>query len=172
MQNTPEIDLIIEDDRWSAALPDAEGLTESAIEAAFLGAKYREKVSLSVLLADDGRIRTLNNTFRGKDKPTNVLSFPAEETPVFPGEPRVLGDIALAYDTMLGEAKDGNRPLRNHFLHLIIHASLHLIGYTHESDEEAEHMETLEIAILAGLGVPNPYSEAGDRQTAYGTREP
>lgn len=172
MPTPAKIDLIIEDDRWNAALPDAAALIQSAVEAAFSGANFDEIVSVSVLLADDARIKTLNSTFRGRDKPTNVLSFPAQETPAFPGEPKVLGDIALAFETMQSEADVGNRPLRNHFLHLIVHASLHLIGYTHESDEEAEHMEALEIAILAGLDVPNPYDDAGDRQPAYGTREP
>jgi len=170
MTNT--IDIMVEDPRWTEALPDAQALTEKAVDAALAIADYNQPASLSVLLADDDRIAALNRDFRGLDKPTNVLSFPAVKTPVLPDETPALGDIALAFDTLSREAEDGKRSVRNHFLHLIVHASLHLIGYTHDEDKDAERMEALEIAALAGLGVANPYEQKGDEQTAYGTREP
>jgi probable rRNA maturation factor len=92
--------------------------------------------------------------------------------PAVPGEPRALGDVALAYETVLREAQDAKIAMVDHFQHLIVHASLHLIGYTHEADEEAERMEALEIAALGGLGVSNPYEGGRGEQTSYGTREP
>lgn len=172
MTDSATIDLVIEDPRWAETIPDLEALAERGVAAAFADANFGEAVSLCVMLADDARIQVLNRDFRGMDKPTNVLSFPAEDTPLPPGELRVLGDIALAYDTLLREVNDANKTFRNHFLHLIVHASLHLIGYTHEIDEDAERMEALEIAALRGLDVPNPYEESGDSQITYGTREP
>jgi len=171
MTNKPDIDIIVEDPRWTEALAEAETLTLQAVKAAYAAAEYTQPASLSVLLADDSRVAALNRDFRGLDKPTNVLSFPALETPAHPDETPTLGDIALAFDTLSREAQDGNRPLRNHFQHLIVHASLHLIGYTHDEDEDAERMEALEIAALEGLGVANPYETTGDEQPAYGTRE-
>ena len=172
MTNAPHIDIMVEDSRWSDALPEAEKLAQQAVTAAFEVAARTESTALSVLLTGDGRIAALNRDFRGLDKPTNVLSFPAVETPALPGEIATLGDIALAYDTLSREAFEADKTFRNHFLHLIVHASLHLIGYTHDLDEEAERMEVLEITALAALGVANPYEETGDRQTAFGTREP
>lgn len=167
MTNAPHIDIMVEDPRWQDALPEAEKLTRQAVVAAFEVADHADSSSIGVLLADDRRIAVLNRDFRSIDKPTNVLSFPAVETPVLPGEIAALGDIALAFDTLSREASEADRKFRNHFLHLIVHASLHLIGYTHDLDEEAERMEALEIAALAVLNVSNPY-EGG---TAYGTRE-
>ena len=172
MTSTPHIDVMIEDPRWTDRLPEAEQLTGQAVSAAFEIAKHDGPTAVSVLLADDTRIAALNRDFRGLDKPTNVLSFAAVETPVLPGEIPSLGDIALALDTLSREATDAGLSLRNHFLHLIVHASLHLIGYTHDLDEDAERMEALEIVALGGLGIRNPYEEWGDGHTAYGTREP
>ena len=167
MANAPYIDILVEDPRWTDTVPEADELIQRAVTAAFKVAEHTGSTSLSVLLADDNRIAILNRDFRGIDKPTNVLSFPAVETPDLPGEIPALGDIALAFDTLSREAEVAERTFRNHFLHLIVHASLHLIGYTHDEDEEAEHMEALEIDALAGLGIGNPY----EGETAYGTRE-
>lgn len=172
MRGRSSIDLVIEDPRWTETLPEAEALAERGVAAAFARADFGEEVSLCVMLADDSRIQVLNRDFRGIDRPTNVLSFPSQDTPLLPGEPRMVGDIALAYDTLAREANDANKTFRNHFIHLIVHASLHLIGYTHDMDEDAERMEALEIAALSGLDVPNPYEESGDSQITYGTREP
>ena len=172
MINANHIDIVVEDPRWLDTLPEHEELAHQAVSAAFRVAEYTESTSFSVLLADDGRIAVLNRDFRGLDKPTNVLSFPAVETPEIQGKTPNLGDIALAFDSLFREASEADRTFRNHFLHLIVHASLHLIGCTHDLDEEAERMEAREIRALAELGVANPYEETGDRHTAYGTREP
>jgi len=172
MADNISLDVVTEDNRWTSALSDAQGMAERAITAGFAQSGFSEPVSICVLLTTDAQIQTLNQSYRGKDKPTNVLSFPAEETPSIPGEPRALGDIALAFETLDREAKEANRELSDHFLHLIVHASLHLIGYSHDEDEEAERMEALEIAALTGLGVSNPYEESVGVTANYGTREP
>lgn len=157
MQTNADIDVVIDDPRWAEALPDAVDLAEAAIAAAYAAVDLTESVSLCVLLTDDAAVQVLNRDHRGKDAPTNVLSFPMDSGAPIPGAPRVLGDVALAYETMAREAQDAHRSLRNHFQHLIVHGSLHLIGYTHEADDAAERMESLETAVLASLNVPNPY---------------
>jgi probable rRNA maturation factor len=111
---------------------------------------------LVVLLTDDETVRDLNARFRDKDKPTNVLSFPAPRNPQ--GH---LGDIALAYGTCAREAEEQGKPLAHHLQHLVAHGVLHLLGYDHMSDDEAEAMEGLERVVLAGLGVPDPYQAGG-----------
>jgi probable rRNA maturation factor len=117
---------------------------------------------LAVMLTDDTGIRTLNSNWRGIDKPTNVLSFPALQPTGARREddvPRMLGDIAIAYETMRREADEEQKPFDHHLSHLAVHGFLHLIGYDHENDEDAEEMETLEQKILAQLGIPDPYAE-------------
>ncbi len=172
MTNSVTLEIVTEDDRWLQALPDAETLAERAILSGFTQASYSESVSICVLLTTDSQIQTLNQTYRGKNTPTNVLSFPAQEMPPIPGEPSPLGDIALAYETLEREAKQANLDLRDHFLHLIVHASLHLIGYSHDVDEEADRMEAHEIAALSEIGVSNPYETSTGVTATYGTREP
>lgn len=108
--------------------------------------------TVSVLLTDDVTIQELNRTWRGKDTPTNVLSFPAKAGP----GPALLGDIAIAYETSAQEAKAEGKPFATHLTHLAVHGFLHLLGYDHEAEAEAEAMEELEIAVLKRLGVPNP----------------
>jgi len=117
---------------------------------------------LAVMLTDDAGIRTLNSNWRGIDKPTNVLSFPALQPtgPASPDDaPRMLGDIAIAYETTRREADDEQKPFDHHLSHLAVHGFLHLIGYDHENDGDAETMETLETEILAQLGIPDPYAD-------------
>ena len=116
----------------------------------------RVKYDVTVLLTDDASIQSLNARFRGKDQPTNVVSFPAPESaaPHF-------GDIALAYGVCVREAAAQGKPLQHHLMHLTAHGVLHLLGYDHETDAEAEEMEGMERAILATLGVPDPYAEPG-----------
>ena len=116
----------------------------------------RDKWAVTVLLTDDASIRDLNARFRGKDQPTNVLSFPAPET----AAPH-LGDIALAYGVCAREAEAQGKSLQHHLMHLTAHGVLHLLGYDHETDAEAEEMEGMERAILATLGVSDPYAEPG-----------
>lgn len=116
---------------------------------------------ISVVLSDDEHIRELNKHHRGMDKPTNVLSFPAARTKTATGAPRMLGDIVLAFETVEREATEESKPLENHLSHLVVHGVLHLLGYDHEDDEEAEMMEARERQILSKLGIPDPYAERG-----------
>ena len=151
------VDILIEAGDWG---PEAaiRPLIERAVAAAARsgGIEVPDGAELSVLLTDDAHVRVLNRDYRGKDKPTNVLSFPAAG----PGEPvgPLLGDIALARETALAEALDEDRPVEHHVAHLIVHGLLHLFGYDHEDDDEAEAMERLEAAVLADLGIPDPYA--------------
>jgi probable rRNA maturation factor len=103
-------------------------------------------------------VRELNARDRGQDRPTNVLSFPAE-TEALPGEPRLLGDLALAFATCRREAEEQGKPLAAHLTHLVVHGTLHLLGHDHDADEEAEAMEARERSLLAALGWPDPYAE-------------
>ncbi len=160
--NDHDIDLAVEDDRWDEAIPDLESLVIRAVEAGLAIAPESREGSLevSVLLADDATVQDLNKTWRGKDKPTNVLSFPAAPQPLPPGAPTPLGDVVLAYETMVRESAEQGKPLQNHLAHLLVHGTLHLVGQDHELGEaEAEAMEALEIAALATLGIPDPYAD-------------
>jgi probable rRNA maturation factor len=143
--------------------PDAEAVIDRAIATAaeIVNADLGE-AELAVMLTDDAGIRTLNSNWRGIDKPTNVLSFPALPPTGAGGPddaPRMLGDIAIAYETTRREADDEQKPFDHHLSHLAIHGFLHLIGYDHETDNDAEAMETLEAEILAQLGIPDPYAD-------------
>ena len=147
------IDIEIEDESWSRAVPDAEALAREAAEAALAGERGSQ---VSILFTDDETVRRLNDRFRGKDAPTNVLSFPALENPE-----GFLGDIALAFGVCEREAAEQGKSLAHHLQHLVAHGALHLVGYDHRTDAEAEAMEALEREILSGLGVPDPYAATG-----------
>jgi len=143
--------------------PDAEAVIQRAIAAAaeIVDAEVGE-AELAVMLTDDAGIRTLNSNWRGIDKPTNVLSFPALQPTgaTAPDDaPRMLGDIAIAFETTRKEADDEQKPFDHHLSHLAVHGFLHLIGYDHENDDDAEAMEGLEREILAQLGIPDPYAD-------------
>ena len=143
--------------------PDAEAVIQRAIAAAAEAVEADVgDAELAVMLTDDPGIRTLNSNWRGIDKPTNVLSFPAlqPEGAPKPGDaPRMLGDIAIAYETTRREADAEGKPFEHHLSHLAIHGFLHLIGYDHENDTDAEEMESLETEILEQLGIPDPYAD-------------
>ena len=143
------IDIEIEDAAWTTALPEAEAVALRAARAA-LG---EDGGGVAILLTDDATVADLNLRFRDKPGPTNVLSFPAPENPE-----EHLGDIALAYGVCAREAEEQDKPFAHHLQHLVAHGVLHLLGYDHLQDEEAEEMEARERRILAGLGVPDPYS--------------
>ncbi len=158
----PISEVLVVADCWQAE-PDAEDVIHRAIATA---AEYVAAdvggTELAVMLTDDAGIRTLNSNWRGIDKPTNVLSFPALQPsgPSGPDDaPRMLGDIAIAYETTRREADDEQKPFDHHLSHLVVHGFLHLIGYDHEKDDDAEIMEALEREILSQLGIPDPYAD-------------
>jgi probable rRNA maturation factor len=142
----------VEDPRWDA-FPDADKVAARCVAAA-LGDDER---SVNVLFTSDAEVRILNRDFRGKDAATNVLSFPAAPMQSPDGGEIHLGDIALAFETIEREAKEQGKPLLHHVSHLIVHGTLHLLGYNHESDGAADAMEQHERNILATLNIPDPY---------------
>ena len=145
----------IEDEAWDT-LPGLSRLAEEAASAALAGRGVNGAVTL--LFTSDDEMQALNKQWRGKDKPTNVLSFPAAGgMPVPAGEDPPLGDIALAFQTVAREAAEQGKSLAHHTSHLIVHGMLHLLGYDHEEDGEAEEMENEERVILARLGIADPY---------------
>ncbi|MEX2630528.1 MAG: rRNA maturation RNase YbeY [Tistlia sp.] len=149
-----ELAVLIEDAGWQEALPDAEALVLRAGRAAL--ADQGAPLELSVLLTGDEAVRALNARYRGQDKPTNVLSFPADLA-ALPGEARLLGDLALAFQTCRREAGEQGKTLAAHLAHLVVHGTLHLLGHDHEAEPEAEAMEARERVLLATLGLPDPY---------------
>ncbi|TMJ42326.1 MAG: rRNA maturation RNase YbeY [Alphaproteobacteria bacterium] len=147
----------VADDAW-ARVTDLEALTRRAIEAALDYAGVGKNVEISVLFASDEEAARLNMQWRHKDYAPNILSFPAPELHDAPeSEPRPLGDLILASGTIAREAEEQGKSLTSHLTHLIIHGTLHLLGFDHLKERDAERMEAAEIAILAGLGVPDPY---------------
>lgn len=155
-----QVEFVASSRRWRAALA-ARTFARQAIaaSAAACGAALCPGAELCVHLADDAQVRELNARWRGLDKPTNVLSFPAVDPAHLAGA-RLLGDIVLAYETVAREAEAEGKPLADHFRHLIVHGFLHLVGFDHETDAEAEVMEAMETRILARLGVADPYRAA------------
>ena len=152
--NLPVIDVAVEAGEWTAK--DEEAVVCRAIKmAAGMSDHDVAGAELSVMLTDDSAIQAINAQWRHKDMPTNVLSFPAPAP--MPGAPRLLGDIVIAHETTQREAEAEGKPFADHLGHLAVHGFLHLLGYDHESDDEAEAMERLERDILARLGIPDPY---------------
>ncbi|MFY2822778.1 rRNA maturation RNase YbeY [Ruegeria sp. MALMAid1280] len=161
------LELTIEDARWQGLEPLAARAIQAVLDHCDLDAGLCE---ISVLACDDPRIAELNAEFREKPTPTNVLSWPAEElAPGQPGQPPLppepdftgeiaLGDIALSYDTCAREAAEAGKPMDDHVTHLIIHGTLHLLGYDHIHDADADLMEAVEVDILGKLGLDDPYN--------------
>jgi probable rRNA maturation factor len=149
----PAIDVIVESPLWSSRRGATAVVRRSVAQAASVISAGGE---IAVVLSDDRAIRRLNRIWRHKDVPTNVLSFPANGQTI-PGRPRLLGDIVIAYETTEREARAQRKPFVHHLAHLTVHGFLHLAGYEHDADEEAEAMERLERSILARLDVPDPY---------------
>lgn len=161
-----QIEILIEDARWTDA--GLAALAETACNAALAELSLDGDYEISLLACDDARVAELNTEFRGKPSPTNVLSWPSEDRaaqipgmiPQLPdGAPHELelGDIALAYDTCAREAEAANKPLKDHVTHLLVHGTLHLLGFDHINDPDAALMEGLETRILAKLGIEDPY---------------
>lgn len=169
VETEPLVDTVIEDDRW--AVFGLEAVAERAVAAALVGVGLPScGFSVCVMGCDDARIAELNAGFRGKPDATNVLSWPSEDraadgpglTPDVPDpgpddDPEGLGDIALAYDTCAREARDQGKAMATHVTHLIVHGTLHLLGYDHDYDADAALMESVETRILETLGVADPY---------------
>jgi probable rRNA maturation factor len=153
----PQIDVIVESALWES-VADAEATVQRAlVEAAHVvGADFDHR-TVAILLTDDAAIRRLNAQWRGLDKPTNVLSFPPAPGTDSPRETKSLGDIAIAYETSAREAQSEDKRFADHLAHLAVHGFLHLLGYDHEADTQAEQMEQLERVILARLGISDPY---------------
>ncbi len=161
------VDLVIEDDRWHVDVPDADMLARRAARAVLASCSTQFALGIVVVMSTDARVRELNRAWRGLDKPTNVLSFPAHD--LIPGEPFEpvdgqpsdepieLGDVVLARETLMSETAAGNTAPADHLTHLVVHGALHLLGYDHEEDRDAERMEKLEVALLDKLGVADPY---------------
>lgn len=144
------ITLVIDDPKWRGHR-GLQARLKAAADAARRSAKLRG--DFTILLADNKRLRTLNRDFRGKDKPTNVLSFPADQD-------GYRGDIAIAYGVTNAEAKAAKKAFADHATHLVVHGVLHLAGYDHERPKDAKVMEPLEVKILNRLGIADPYGAA------------
>ncbi len=163
-------DVVLETDLWSdVPLSD---LAQKACAATLMHLGLSGEYEMVVMGCDNSRISELNAAFRGKDQPTNVLSWPSQErgAGVPGGRPHPptedeLGDIAIAFETCKSEAKAQNIPLDHHVLHLLVHGTLHLLGYDHENDADAALMEGIESNVLESLNVPDPYKASDTRLT-------
>jgi probable rRNA maturation factor len=162
---TATIDIAAPCSAWRQVCPAAEELARAATGLALargkagFGIAPRTAVEIAVRLADDAVQQQLNRDWRGVDRPTNVLAFRAWEpgAPIPIGAPLLLGDVVLAFETVVREAEEQGKPLADHLSHLVVHGVLHLLGYDHATEAEAVTMESLETSILARLGVPDPY---------------
>ncbi len=155
------VDIAVPDARWHDVDRCLEAAVDSVVRATIGHAgRDAEVAEVSIVLGDDRLVRQLNRDFRGTDRPTNVLSFALRDGAPSPHPgPAMLGDVVLAYDTVVREAREQLKSERNHALHLVVHGVLHLMGYDHGSEAEARAMERMETRILAGLGIADPYSE-------------
>ncbi len=156
------VDISLESDIWLSELPDVETLVHRVAQAAVSAVpKTPSKAELSVLLCGDANIRQLNRDYRASDAATNVLAFGNYDQagPISDVRPVLIGDVVIAFETVAREAADQKKPLSHHVSHLLVHGVLHLLGYNHDEDTAAHVMEELERAILAGLGIPDPYAE-------------
>lgn len=143
-----------DDPRWTSTLAEIEDLVTAAASAALAGRDLADpSAEVSVVLADDNFVQSLNRVYRKIDKPTNVLAFPT-------GSAKLLGDVILAFETVRREAEHQGKSLGDHAVHLVVHGVLHLLGFDHETDSDADIMEREEARILAGLGIRDPYEAA------------
>lgn len=165
MGGMPKARVVLKDRRWQAALPDLRARTRMAALAGLRAAageihRAPRDLAAELTLTDAADLQALNRAWRDRDAPTNVLAFPSYAPGEFPPSGAIeLGDVILAYEVCAAEATAAARPLGHHLAHLVVHGVLHLVGCDHQDDVEAARMEALETAILAGLGVPDPYAD-------------
>ena len=153
----PKLEIVVRSARWNRR-STAKTVVRKAILAAAKAAST-SRAELAIVLADDSAVRTLNHDWRGKDTATNVLSFPAVAPAGKTRSGRLyIGDIVIAYQTVAREARDEGKPFNHHLAHLAVHGFLHLLGYDHDNDRDADKMERLERRILARLDIPDPYA--------------
>jgi len=154
-----QIDVIARSARWRKQ-PKAKMIVKTAVSAAAKALSTR-RAELAIVLSDDSAISALNRKWRGQNAPTNVLAFPAAA----PGKRRpaslYIGDVIIAYETTAREAAAQGKPFKHHLAHLAVHGFLHLLGYDHETDRDAQKMERLERTILKRIGIPDPYAPRG-----------
>jgi len=150
--DTPACAAMVEYEDWEKQLSDIDALVDRCVKAVHAHANACSG-NACIMFTDDMTVQMLNERFRAIDKPTNVLSFGGDT------QCGLMGDVALAYETVLRESEEKNIELRAHTAHLVIHGLLHLIGYDHEADDEADKMEAMETKILADLGIENPYKD-------------
>ncbi len=149
----------IEDTEWRSFMAEIEEVSCQLVDKV-LAEEGISQITLSICWTNDAHMATLNDTFRGKNTPTNVLSFPADNHDDRKGEANALGDIAVARETVFKEAQESHTEISHHVIHLLIHGMLHLLGYDHINDEDAAEMETFETRLLSTVGIANPYEEA------------
>ena len=183
-----EIAVLLHDAGWNQQLGELEALARQAMSTAWrrLGESHLDEsetttTEVSLVFADDAAVAELNRGYRGREGATNVLSFPNMDDEDFlnagnglsaAARPRLLGDVILARETVLREAEEQGKSLQDHTLHLLVHGLLHLLGHDHETAQEAERMEALETAILADLGIPDPYRARLSESAALALSDP
>jgi len=168
--STTVIEVTVAAPLWRRAVAEPESLCSRAAHAALAAASAHAAlaaasagvagpVEASILLTDDAAVRGLNRAWRGQDKPTNVLSFPAGDEPALAGAPRLLGDVVVALETVEREAAAAGLSCADHLAHMVVHGILHLVGHDHLDEADAAFMERLEARVLGGLGIVDPYLE-------------
>ncbi len=162
-----EIDVSVLEPDWPRELAECSAgsmigrCLAAALEVA--GISLERPAEISIVLANDEKLRELNARWRGRNRPTNVLSF--SQIPPFSRPEGLLGDIVLALETIRKEAKEQHKPFQDHFAHLVVHGFMHILGYDHETDTQAERMERLEMLTLKRLGIDDPYRDLCARLT-------
>ncbi len=169
-----EVAIVVRCPGWARAVADPAGLGRRAAAAAWAGAlaggPSPGSAEIALVLTDDAESAALNRRYRGAEGATNVLSFATGEAVSggadADGAPALLGDVVIALETVAREARGDGKPVAHHLQHLVVHGLLHLLGYDHEAEDAADRMEALEVAILARLGVPDPYRPAAPQDGA------
>ena len=166
-----QVAISYEEELWKDVLPGGTKLITDVLQSAidYVGLAAEQHIEVSVLLTNNDAIQELNRDYRNKDKPTNVLSFPsldmdpenlADSIPALEaGQPLLLGDIIVALETVQEEAQFQGKAFGDHFIHLLVHGLLHLLGHDHQVDKEADRMEAIEISLLTALGIADPYAD-------------